>query len=170
LGTIADIGEQRLRHVTAVLEKELRKRPAAEQQGPQDLGFRVLRLAESHFNAWKDYEGGDTRELETLFDHFESPLVEGWKPENLLGEVILLQGFPLDSTITRLPEHRANRVWRVSSDLVAYCLYVCLDAELKPQTASQLQMGAEDVFVCLDSALDEETKLRLQDGRNVMVI
>jgi hypothetical protein len=83
---------------------------------------------------------------------------------------MLLQGFPLDSTVTPMPEYQHNRVLRVASDLVAHQLYVCLDERLHPATADTLALGAEDVFVCLDSALDEETKLRLQDGRHVMVI
>ncbi|MBM3149271.1 MAG: site-specific DNA-methyltransferase, partial [Chloroflexi bacterium] len=167
--TIADIGKERIRRVIKQMQGEQPKL-IPDRETPEDLGFRVFRLERSHFKAWQDYTGGDVAELETLFDRFESPLAEVWTPESLLVEIMLLQGFPLDSAVTPLPACPHNHVLRVTSDLVAHHLYVCLDERLHPATADTLALGAEDVFVCLDSALDEETKLRLQDGRNVVVI
>jgi adenine-specific DNA-methyltransferase len=167
--TIAEIGKERIRRVIKRMQGEQQKL-IPDRETPEDLGFRILKLGCSHFKAWRDFEGGDVAELQTLFDRFESPLVDGWQPDDLLVEVMLLQGFPLDSTVTPLAGYRHNHVLRVTSGLVAHELYVCLDERLHPATADTLALGAEDVFVCLDSALDEETKLRLQDGRNVMVI
>ena len=168
--TIAEVGKERIRRIIKRMQGEQQEKLIPDRETPEDLGFRVLKLGRSHFKAWQDYTGGDVAELETLFDRFESPLAEGSTPDDLLVEVMLLQGFPLDSTVTPMPEYQHNRVLRVASDLVAHQLYVCLDERLHPATADTLALGAEDVFVCLDSALDEDTKLRLQDGRHVMVI
>ena len=169
--TIADIGKERIRRVIARMQAEApQPQLIPDRETPEDLGFRVFKLERSHFKAWQDYAGDDVAQLETLFDRFESPLAEGWQPDDLLVEVMLMQGFPLDSATTPLPGCPHNRVLRVASDLAAHDLYVCLDARLHPATLEALALRPEDVFVCLDSALDEETKLRLQDGRNVMVI
>jgi adenine-specific DNA-methyltransferase len=168
--TIADIGKERIRRIIQRMQTEGQPQLIPERESPEDLGFRVFKLERSHFKAWQDYEGGDVAQLETLFDRFESPLVEGWQPGDLLVEIMLMQGFPLDSAVTPLPDCPHNHVLRVTSDLVTHKLYVCLDARLHLATAEALALRLEDIFVCLDSALDEETKLRLQDGRNVMVI
>ena len=77
-------------------------------------------------------------ELQTLFDRFESPLVEGWQAEDVLVEVMLMEGFPLDSATEPLPEFTRNTVTRVSSDLVAHRLFVCLDAAVHDETIAAL--------------------------------
>jgi hypothetical protein len=64
----------------------------------------------------------------------------------------------------------ANTVTRVSSDLVAHRLFVCLDAAVHDETIAALPLGEEDIFICLDAALTDEAKVRLEDGRRVKVI
>lgn len=135
-----------------------------------DLGFRSYRLARSHFKAWQDYTGEQAAELETLFTQFESPLVESWEPSALLTELLLLEGFPLDSRVRPLPAFTANTLLEVSSDFCAHRLTVCLDARLHPETLAALDLRAEDTFICLESALDDEAKLRLADRCNLKVV
>jgi adenine-specific DNA-methyltransferase len=171
LKTIADIGKERIRRVIARLEAERAGQLAlAERETAEDLGFRVFKLGRSHYKAWQDYDGDDLDALQTLFDRFESPLVEGWRPENLLVEIMLMEGFPLDSAVETLPQFTRNTVRRVSSDLVAHRLYVCLDARVHDETIAALALDADDLFICLDAALSDEAKVRLEDGRRVKVI
>jgi adenine-specific DNA-methyltransferase len=108
--------------------------------------------------------------LQAQFDAFESPLVDGWKPDDLLVEIMLMEGFPLDSTVTRQSQFAANDVRLVESDFHEHRLWVCLDQRIEPATASALAMADNDVFICLDSALDDETKLRLSDRGNLKTI
>ena len=108
--------------------------------------------------------------LQTLFDRFESPLVAGWQPADVLVEVMLMEGFPLDSTTATLPEFTHNTVTRVASDLVAHRLFVCLDEQVHDATVAGLALGEEDIFICLDAALTDEVKVRLEDGRRVKVL
>ena len=96
------------------LEAEDAGKLTTGRDAPEDLGFRVFKLDRSSYKAWRDFEGGDVAELQTLFDRFESPLVEGWQPEDVLVEVMLMEGFPLDSTTEALPEFTRNTVTRVS--------------------------------------------------------
>jgi adenine-specific DNA-methyltransferase len=95
-------------------------------------------------------------------------------PEDVLIEVMLMEGFPLDSMTETFEVSETskvcNRITRVSSDLVAHRLFVCLDAQVHDETIAVLAMGDDDVFICLDSALTDEAKVRLEDGRRVKVI
>jgi len=94
-----------------------------------------------------------------------------WKKENLISELLLLEGFPLTSFVTYLEDHLKNEVYRVSApDWCAHDLYICLDETIDPTTVSLLTMQKEDIFICLDSALSDELKARLQDRFNVHVI
>jgi adenine-specific DNA-methyltransferase len=154
---ISDIGKERIRRVIKKLSRE--QRPTESE----DLGFRVLRLVQSHLQAWEDYEGDGIEQVEALFEDAETPLVKGWAPEALLTEVLLLQGFPLDARIESQSALKRNDVHLVTSHHVAHRLWVCLDSKLHDVTVAALAPSAEDVVVCLDSALSDGAKLRLAD-------
>ncbi len=166
--TIADIGRERIRRVIARMEAG--DEGKLDLHPDEDLGFKCYRLTRSHFKPWQPYTGADVAELESLFTRFESPLVEGWQPDDLLVEILLLQGFPLDSRVVPLETFAENRVLRVTSEACAHDLVVCLDARLHPATVAALDLRTNDVLVCLDSALTDEDKLRLADKGQVRVI
>ncbi|MCB0535601.1 MAG: hypothetical protein KDD14_25575, partial [Saprospiraceae bacterium] len=128
-----------------------------------DKGFLSYTLTPSHFKPWQNYHGQDPAELETLFSQFEDPLQEGWTEAGLTTEIMLTEGFPLDSRIEAEPAYGANRVRRVSSDFHAYSLLVCLDDKIAPDTIARLDLGSNDVFICLDRAITDQEKLRLSD-------
>lgn len=159
--TIAEIGKERIRRVSKNLQ---------EEDATGDLGFRVFKLAPSNFKQWRDYDGQDLDALETQFAQFETPLVDGWTRENLLTEILLQQGFPLDSTLTPQKEFTKNGVVAVSSPASAHKLFICLDEKIHDATIQQLKLAKRDVFICLDSALSSEAKVRLGDTMNLVVI
>lgn len=128
-----------------------------------DLGFKVYKLAPSNFKKWINYNGTDTQELETLFSQTESSLVEDWKPENLLCEILLIEGFPLDSKIEGISSFKNNKVQRVTSDFCEHSLFVCLDKEVVDETINALILGDNDIFICLDNAVTDQDKIRLDD-------
>ncbi len=171
--TISEIGKDRIRRVIVRMQEEEEGKLAMQDRvEPEDLGFRVYKLARSHFKAWPVYEGESIHEAEQLFDRFESPLVEGWQPQNLLVEIMLQEGFPLDSAVGREPGLAKNAVHCVVSDRCEHRLYVCFDKTVAQATVDALPglLGAQDIFVCLDSALSDEAKMRLADCCNVHVI
>ncbi len=167
--TISEIGKERIRRVIKKLKTGQNNKPKLEKQ-KVDLGFRVLKLAPSNYRAWQDYDGEDVKKLETFFDLAASPLLDGWKPEEVHTEIILLEGFPLDSNVTAQPEFNKNEVQLVESDTCAHRLFICLDKKIKDDTIKNLKMKTADVFVCLDSALTDEDKVRLSDTGNLRVI
>jgi len=171
LSTIAEIGKERIRRAIQKLAEEHPEK-AKTREGRSILGFKVYKLARSNFREWRDYLGEDPREYQLqLAEMAQSPLVEGWKPEDLLAEVMLQQGFPLDSQVATLPEFGPNTVYRVQSDFHDFSLYICLDEQIQTQTAERLMsLPKEDIFICLDSALTDELKMRLDDALNLYVI
>jgi len=165
---IAEIGKERIRRVIKKLHAE--KKGKLNLEGNLDFGFYNYRLELSSFIEWQPYTGKDATQLELRFHQAETPLITGWKPENLMVEILLLQGFPLDSRIRSLPEFKGNDVKEVSSEFCQHWLYVCLDAKVQPETIAILRMRPEDILVCLDSALSDEAKITLSDGCNLKVI
>ena len=164
--TIADIGKERIRRVIAKLQKQ----PVLDRDPPEDLGFAVYQLDRSHFKAWQDYDGNDPAQLDDLFSRFEDPLIAGWTPRALLDEVLLLQGFPLDSRRTRLNDFPHNALVQVGCEWFSYRLFVCLDATLNPATIAALPLHLDDKFICLDSALTDQTKQQLADRCTLVVL
>jgi len=165
LDTIAELGRKRIRGVIGRLESEAEgalgiKR---EDEAPQDLGFRVFRLAESHHRRWR---GVDEKDAEALADEmgvFTDPLVPGWQPMSVIYEVLLKEGLALTSGVEELPENVAkkNKVYRVTDDERGQTLLICLDDDLDTATPKDLGLGKDDVFVCRDAALTDELAANL---------
>lgn len=158
--TIADIGKDRIRRVIGKIEKENTTDVRTGHES-QDLGFKVFKLNRSNYKAWQDYHGEDIKQLEMLFDGAETPLREGWTPESLLTEVMLVQGFPLDSSISVLPECKQNELKIVTATAIEHRLITCLDEKIREDTLTHLKFNAGDIFVCLDSAMTDQAKMRL---------
>ena len=164
LKTISEVGQERIRRTIKQLKKE------GGVLSNEDLGFRSFSLLQSHFREWKNFEGKDSAQLQLRLEQSETPLVEGWQPENLLVETLLIQGFPLDSRVRSLPEFKANEVKQVTSECVAHHLYICLDKKVKAETVAKINLRPEDILVCLDSALSDEATVKLADQCNLKVI
>jgi adenine-specific DNA-methyltransferase len=166
--TLADVSRERIRRVIKKVKSE--DKGKLKLHPDQDIGFRSYQLTNSTFEDWQPYTDRDTSQLEMRFQKSEIPLVDGWKPENLLTEILLLQGFPLDSRIRPMPEFKQNDVKEISSDFCQHRLYVCLDPEVQPETVTALRLRPEDILVCLDTALTDEAKIQLSDQCNLKVI
>jgi adenine-specific DNA-methyltransferase len=158
--TVADIAIARLKRLIShhLEQKDLLKKDV-------DLGIRVLRLSNSHYKPWQNYHGESVEELESLFESYTEPLVENWREieDGLFTEILLLEGFPLDSTVAEMTEYTANRLRLVTCDFHESRLILCLDDALSPETVQQLNLTDGDTFVCLDTAVDDKTKARLAD-------
>jgi len=157
--TIAEIGKERIRRVI----KKIRDDKKDDDTKRLDLGFKVFKLNKSHFSEWQDYKGSDVKELMDLFAKQEDVLVSGWKPENLILEVMLQEGFPLHSKIEAMGAIRANKVVQVKSEFCQHVIFICLDEKVDKTTIEQLPLTDKDIFICLDKALTDEQKVALSD-------
>lgn len=168
--TIAEISKERIRRVVKKLRDEKAQKLPLDYGQNEDLGFKVFRLDRSSFKVWQNYSGSSLQALQQQLDMFETPLIDEWKEENLLTEIVLLQGFPLHSRVSR-PEHfKQNSVILVEADEHTHRVLICLDRNIYQETINQLGLNFEDVFVCLDSALSDTAKMRLADTCNLRVI
>jgi adenine-specific DNA-methyltransferase len=166
--TISEISRERIRRVISQIRKE--RKGQLKLSDNEDIGFRSFKLTSSFFREWQPNVDRDIPQLEMRFQQAETPLVEGWKPENLLVEILLLQGFPLDSRIRPMPEFKKNDMKEVSSEFCQHRLYICLDPKIQPETVSTLRLRPEDILACLDSALSDEAKIQMSDQCNLKVI
>ena len=156
---ITEIGKERIRRAG-----KKRKEEAGLNAANLDTGFKVFRLAPSNYKAWENYKGTDIKKLEELFK--EDSLVPNWKKEDLLTEVMLLEGFPLDSKIEILPQFKKNTVKKITCDFEDKkdnALYICLDRDIHKETIAALKLSDKERFICLDSAVDDQSKITLED-------
>lgn len=156
---LAEIGKERIRRVI----KKIQEDDGIEEEIKNKLGFKVFKLQKSNYKEWDDYDGTDVRQLEAALGDHESPLVDGWKEENLLTEILLMEGFPLDSKIAEVEQYNKNKINNLSSDFCDHQLWVCLDDKVEKETIDKLEIGENDIFVCLDSAITDQNKARLMD-------
>jgi len=160
---IAEIGKERIRRAGKAIKKD-----AGLNAENLDTGFKVFRLAPSNFKPAGLYTGNNVNEISDWFSG--DPLVEGWKPKNLITEVMLKEGFPLDSTIAELDVYKKNKVYQVSSISCDHSLIICLDTHIENDTIEKLDIGELDIFICLDSAITDQEKARLDDKGRIIVI
>ncbi len=174
--TIPEISKERIRK--AIKKIELEKKAEVEksplfQNNEQllDLGFKVFKLSQSNYKFWKTTQKENLETLATLFDDQSNPLKQSWIKEDLMSEVLLLEGFPLTSKIEIQDDFLQNQLYHVTTpDFCTHSLFVCLDEQVHPNTVELLKMEKEDIFICLDNALSDEMKATLQDRFNVHVI
>jgi adenine-specific DNA-methyltransferase len=155
--TIAQLGLSRIKKVSQKISSEI------ELSNKLDFGCKVYKLSHSNFKKWQRYKGNDTKHLETLFTQYETSLIDDWKPENLLTEILLIEGFQLDSEIKVDISFKKNKIQKVTSDYCKHALYICLDKKLEDETIKSLSLSDNDIFICLDNSVTDQDKVRLED-------
>lgn len=127
------------------------------------LGYKYYKLSPSNFKIWQSSSETNINRLETLFSQFESALIEDAESDNLITEIVLIEGFPLDSNIFIDESFKRNKVKRISSDSCEHLLFICLDSKVEIDTIKSLNLGDNDIFICLDNAISDKDKLQLAD-------
>ena len=176
--TICEIGKERIRRAGAKVLKEAKANKDMFSEDYQlDIGFKVYRLQNSNFLKYTPVEGQNEDSQNKLFEEFEKnqiPLVQGWKAENVLTEIILKQGFALDCTKEKVDSFKKNTIWKItdSADAVSkkIKLYVCLDNFIEEETIKNLTLNDDEKFICLDAAIDDSAYARLADKGRIETI
>jgi len=170
--TIAEIGKERIRRVAARMKEDQDNGgqmalPLETRSTPEDLGFRVFKLAPSNFKPWVGVEEKDAGVYARQMELFNDPLVEGWTVEGVLAELAVKHGFGLDYQVERCatycPDPGAEPVdfYKVSDLERGQSFYASLAPQLSLQAVAVLELSAEDLFICRDAALDDETAANL---------
>jgi len=170
--TIAEIGKERIRRVIKQIEKEQKekskqKKLAEDKEVNLDLGFKVFKLDKSNYKIWEKYEGKDAKELKKQLELFKTPLISGYKNENVIYECMIKEGYSLNSKIEKT-DIKSNKVFKVSDGDLFF--YICLDQEIKDKTINELKLKKENMFVCLDESLNDSKKKNLSIQCNLKVI
>ena len=175
---ICEIGKERIRRAGAkILEEAKANKDMFSEDNPLDVGFKVYRMTTSNFKKYTPVSGQDKEAENSLFKELEGnlvPLVEGWKSENVLTEIILKQGFALDCTKEKLDSIKRNTVYKITDSQDAVCkkitLYVCLDTSIEKETIDTLKLNDDEKFICLDAAIDDSAYARLADKGRIETI
>ena len=160
--TIADIGKERIRRVIARLKGEGNAQPSLEQvHGAEDLGFKVFKLAPSHFKPWVGVPQLTPMEYADQMALFDDPLVEGWTAAGVIQEIALKEGYGLDCRVETLPGVTGQTVYRVTDPQRQQTFAICLDDQITLGALAPLQLAKDDLFICRDRALDDEAAANL---------
>lgn len=169
--TICDIGKTRIKKAGELLSEFIKDKKHISNN--IDFGFKVYRETTSNFKKYTPIVGQDKKALDELFLSMETmvdSLIEGWKPEIVLEEIKLRQGFALDCNVEEVKEVSSNKVWHLTDPERPITLYVCLDKKIDQRTVDSLNIGKDDKFICLNSAIDDTTYARLADKNRVQTL
>jgi adenine-specific DNA-methyltransferase len=169
--TIAEIGKERIRRVVArmkdltpILSLKGRREPARQlgmpletRSTPEDLGFKVFKLAPSNYRQW-DGTQPDAAAYTRQAELFADPLVEGWQPDNVLYEVALKEGYGLN---VQVEQTAVKGIQRVTDPDKGQSFYLTLAGKIALEDLRPLYLKKEDLFICRDSALDDDAAANL---------
>lgn len=155
LKTIADVTMERVRNFGASIK-------ATGYQG--DVGFRLFKTTRSNLRKWQTQTAMSTADLGGLDFSGSGTLMADYKSQNVITEMMLLEGFPLDSRIEQAPEF-SDQVYVVSHPERSHRLLISLTADkLLDETVEQTSQYPKDTFICLESSLTDQSKIRLADA------
>ncbi len=101
LKTISEIAKFRIRRLLEKISKEQESAIQFEKSN-QDLGFKVLKLANSNFKIWRQQEIKNEEELVQQMKIFVDPVSEEARIENMVYELLLKSGFEINSKIEHI--------------------------------------------------------------------
>ena len=153
--TIVDITKERVRRVIQKLNEEDAGRLNLGSDTNQDRGFRVFKLAESSLTTW-DADGSSdaaslARQLELHVDHIRA----GRTADDLLYEILLKSGFPLNTPVERL--QMAGKWVHVAA---GGALLLCLERELTLDLIGGIAEKMPERVVCLDAGFAGNDQLK----------
>ena len=162
--TISDICQERIKRVFgSINEKNIQSK--IDSLDKQDLGFKVFKLVKSNYKIWEDVK--DEEKLKDQLKLFEDPLIENYKDIDIIYEIIIKEGYSLNSKIEIFQEN-PNKIYKVSDG--EFFFYVTLDKTLDEKSIQSLNLTENTMFVCLDSALDDSDKINLEKQCKLRVI
>lgn len=163
--TISEIAKERLRKAIKSIEKE--NKGKLIKKNNIDLGFKVFKLDKSNYKIWEKYEGQDAKELKKQLELFKTPLISGYKNDDVIYECIIKEGYSLNSKIEKT-DVKSNKVFKVTDGDLFF--YISLDQEIKDKTIDELKLKKENMFICLDEALNDSKKKNLSIQCNLKTI
>jgi len=79
---------------------------------------------------------------------FADPLLPGWKPDDVIWEVAIKEGYGLSSKVEAESKANGKTVYRVTDSDKGQSLRICLADKLTPAMVKKLNLNKDDPFVC----------------------
>ena len=98
---------------------------------------------------------------------FEDPLIENYKDIDVIYEIILKEGYSLNSKIEEF-QKKPNKIYKISD--ADFFFYVTLDKQVNSESLEKLKLDNTVMFVCLDSAINDSQKTNLDKLCKLMTI
>ena len=159
--TIAEIGKTRIRHVIRRLQNEGQSLNFNSDATGEDLGYKVFKLASPNIQHWVHEEDRDPEAYSEKLALFNDPLIADWKPENVIWEAALREGFSLNTRFVSRALANGNKVYDVTDPDTEQKFMICLDDKIFADLSKHCELKPEDLFICRDLALDDSAAANL---------
>ena len=142
--SIADISRERARRVLA-----------SDEHKDHKEGLRCFRIAPSHITPWKGVDEKTPKGLVKQLEVFQDTLVQGWKPEGVVWEAAIREGYCLTAKLEPFKGRKGGTFWRVSDIEKNQSFTITLDESLTLEALRALDLKKEDLFICRATALTD---------------
>ncbi len=161
-------GYKKISDITIERNKRVIDKLKAENRGevPLYLGFKVFKLAPSHFPRVEfapDPHKTDEENIDLLKKYIskkEAQLYSNFNQNDLMSEILLKKGFSLNYTLFEQKTFTHNAVFLASDGENE--LLICLDTLLDMETIVYFEAHSDKKFLCLERALDTTKKWHLR--------
>ncbi len=134
-----------------------------------DTGFKAFSLSPSNYSEWNVLNDKDDEEtLKKQAQLFvEQPLVAGYDEQSVVYEILLKEGFDLNSKVEEIKKGGVAYYQVTDGDTE---MAITFAKKLTKDQVESLGLQKDTTFVCLDSALDDTTKVNIVMGLMVKTI
>lgn len=166
--TIAEISRERIRRAGRKIG-----------EGKGDTGFKSYKLSQSNYRQWQPItEEGDTalllKQSKMLLDH---PLVDGYDEMSVVYEILVKEGYDLNSAIIKVDSGDTNIPWphyivgdKALKTEAARSMIITFTEKINAKDLENAKIKSADLFVCFDSALDDTGKVNAGREGNIKTI
>jgi adenine-specific DNA-methyltransferase len=167
--TIAEISKERVRSAGEKVKKENQNKESGKKL---DIGFKVFKLQNSNFRKWNilTSEAGIEEVKSQAKLLIDKPLVDKYKEEDVVQEVLLKEGFSLNSQVTKRKAKSKLDFFFVQDVENSKQAYITFEEKLTKEKVDELEIPKDTLFVCFDSALDDNLKANISRNINLKVI
>lgn len=162
--TISEISRERIKRAGKKIKEE------NKDKKDLDLGFKTFTLEKSNYRMWNVLGENDTKEnviaQAKLFT--EKPLVDNYKEIDVVNEILLKEGFDLNSKVEKKDD--VYVVTQKDNDEEKR-IFITFKKKVTEIDVAKLKLTENDTFVCLDSALSDTDKTNISREKfNLKVI
>lgn len=160
---IAEISKERIRRAGTKINKG-------------DIGFKAFSLASSNYRKWNTLtqEDDESALLKQAKLFLEKPLVDGYDEKSIVYEIMLKEGFDLNSYVEEPKKNQKDLPLWVVVDKGGRSpkMTISFAKKVTKEALEKTGIGETDneMFVCFDSALDDTTKVNISRNLTVKTI